>query len=113
MEEVEEALALVRSFDPPGIACVDLRESLLLQMDMREIPQDALARRMVYEAWDLFLRRQFPAVAKKLGVELPELEAGGRAGAHAWRPIPAGSSAPTGRTTSSPTSSCAGSATST
>ncbi|HSG41383.1 MAG TPA: RNA polymerase sigma-54 factor, partial [Thermoanaerobaculia bacterium] len=32
MEEVEEALAIVRAFDPPGIACVDLRESLLLQM---------------------------------------------------------------------------------
>ena len=74
MEEVEEALQLVRSFDPPGIACVDLRESLLLQMDLREIPQDSLARRMIFEAWDLFLRRQFPAVAKKLGVELPELE---------------------------------------
>src|SRR4051794_2634922 len=74
MEEVEEALALVRSFDPPGIACVDLRESLLLQMDIKGILQDALARRMVDECWDLFLRRQFPAVAKKLGVELPELE---------------------------------------
>jgi RNA polymerase sigma-54 factor len=75
MEEIEEALCLVRSFDPPGIACVDLRESLLLQMDIKEIPQDALARRMIFEAWDLFLRRQFPAVAKKLDVELPELEA--------------------------------------
>jgi RNA polymerase sigma-54 factor len=75
MEEIEEALCIVRSFDPPGIACVDLRESLLLQMDIKEIPQDALARRMIFEAWDLFLRRQFPAVAKKLEVELPELEA--------------------------------------
>jgi RNA polymerase sigma-54 factor len=74
MEEVEEALRLVRSFDPPGIACVDLRESLLLQMDLRGIAEDALARRMICEAWDLFLRRQFPAVAKKLGIELPELE---------------------------------------
>lgn len=74
MEEVEEALALVRALDPPGIACADLRESLLLQMDLKGIPEDALARRMVSEAWDLFLRRQFPAVAKKLGVELPELE---------------------------------------
>ena len=74
MEEVLEALALVRAFDPPGIACVDLRESLLLQMDVKEIPQDSLARRMISEAWELFLRRQFPAVAKKLGVELPELE---------------------------------------
>src|SRR6195952_245916 len=75
MAEIEEALCLVRAFDPPGIACVDLRESLLLQMDIKEIPPDSLARRMVCEAWDLFLRRQFPAVAKKLGVELPELEA--------------------------------------
>jgi RNA polymerase sigma-54 factor len=75
MEEIEEALCIVRSFDPPGIACVDLRESLLLQMDIKGISQESLARRMISEAWDLFLRRQFPAVAKKLGVELPELEA--------------------------------------
>jgi RNA polymerase sigma-54 factor len=74
MQEVEEALAIVRAFDPPGIAVNDLRESLLLQMDILEVSQEDLARRMVAEAWDLFLRRQFPAVAKKLGVELPELE---------------------------------------
>ena len=75
MAEIEEALCIVRSFDPPGIACVDLRESLLLQMDMKGIEPESLARRMVDEAWDLFLRRQFPAVAKKLNVDLPELEA--------------------------------------
>jgi RNA polymerase sigma-54 factor len=74
LEEVEEALCLIRSFDPPGIACKDLPESLLRQMDLKEISQENLARRMVVEAWDLFLRRQFPAVAKKLGVELAELE---------------------------------------
>jgi RNA polymerase sigma-54 factor len=74
LEEVEAALFLIRNFDPPGIACKDLPESLLWQMDVKEVAQDALARRMVVEAWDLFLRRQFPAVAKKLGVELAELE---------------------------------------
>jgi RNA polymerase sigma-54 factor len=74
LAEVEEALELVRSFDPPGIACKDLRESLLRQMDAHGVPADALARRVVGEAWDLFLRRQFPAVAKKLGIELPTLE---------------------------------------
>jgi RNA polymerase sigma-54 factor len=74
LEEVLAALTLVRSLDPPGIACADLQESLLRQMDAREIPVDSLARRIVAEAWDLFLRRQFPAVAKKLGVELAELE---------------------------------------
>ena len=74
IEEVEAALDLVRSLDPPGIACKDLQESLLRQMDLLGVPADALARRMIFEAWDLFLRRQFPAVAKKLGVELAELE---------------------------------------
>src|SRR6266545_3813379 len=74
LEEVEAVLCLIRNFDPPGIACKDLPESLLWQMDLQGVPQDALARRMVIEAWDLFLRRQFPAVAKKLGIELAELE---------------------------------------
>lgn len=74
MTEVLDALELVRSLDPPGVACNDLQESLLRQMDVLGVPPDGLARRMVTEAWDLFLRRQFPAVAKKLGIELAELE---------------------------------------
>jgi RNA polymerase sigma-54 factor len=74
LDEVHQALELVRSFDPPGIACRDLQESLLRQLDALGVGDDDLARRVVAEAWDLFLRRQFPAVAKKLGVELAELE---------------------------------------
>lgn len=86
LEDVQRALALVRSFDPPGIACGNLRESLELQLDhlrqrrlredpeAEEQPDEALARRVIAEAWDLFLRRQFPLVAKKLGIELADLE---------------------------------------
>ncbi len=74
IEEVEEALELVRGFDPPGIACPDLRSSLLLQLDARGEPEDSLTRRVVEECWDLFLRRQFAAIAKRFGVELAELE---------------------------------------
>src|SRR5436305_13633000 len=44
-------------------------------MDHLDVPGGARARRLVAEAWALFLRRQFPAVAKKLGIELAELEA--------------------------------------
>ncbi len=75
LAEVHRALELVRGFDPPGIACSSLPESLLRQMDARGVAEDALARRIILEAWDLFLRRQFPAVAKRLGVELAALEA--------------------------------------
>ncbi len=73
-EEVEAALAVIRRFDPPGIACADLRESLLLQLDLLGTEPDDLARRVISEEWDLFLRRQFQAVARKLGVELADLE---------------------------------------
>ncbi len=73
-EEVDQALLLVQSFDPPGVGCHDLRESLLHQLDARGEPQDSLVRRVLEEYWKLFLKRQFAAIAKELGVELAELE---------------------------------------
>ncbi len=73
-EAVREALELVQSLDPPGIACPGLRESLMHQLDARGEPEDSLARRIVAEDWQLFLKRQFPALAKKYGVELAALE---------------------------------------
>jgi RNA polymerase sigma-54 factor len=72
--EVESALALVRSFDPPGVACATLQESLLRQLDARGEPSDSQARRVLAESWDLFLKRQYAAVAKALGVNLADLE---------------------------------------
>jgi len=40
-EDVERALQLVQSFDPPGVACHDLRESLLAQLDHQGEPPQA------------------------------------------------------------------------
>jgi RNA polymerase sigma-54 factor len=73
-EEVETALELVRSLDPPGIACADLRDSLLRQLQARGGEPGSLAWRVLDETWELFLRRQFVQIAKVLGVGLPELE---------------------------------------
>lgn len=72
--EVASALALVQSLDPPGVACRDLRESLIRQMDAMGEPEDSLARRMVTETWELFLHRQFQKIADQFGVDLAELE---------------------------------------
>jgi len=76
LDEVEKALELVRGFDPPGVAYATLRESLVAQLDRAGIEDevDELARRMVDELWDLFLKRQYPAIAKKMGIELHDLE---------------------------------------
>lgn len=76
LEEVEQALALVRSFDPPGVGYATLRESLIAQLDavdaLTEVEE--LARVMLHEHWDLFLKRQYPVIAKRLGVPLHDLE---------------------------------------
>ncbi|HEV8237830.1 MAG TPA: RNA polymerase factor sigma-54 [Thermoanaerobaculia bacterium] len=73
-EDVERALQLVQSFDPPGVGCHDLRESLLAQLDHQGESHDTLVWRMIEQHWDLFLKRQFPAIARDLGIELHELE---------------------------------------
>ena len=72
--EVQEALCLVQSFDPPGIACHTLHESLLHQLDALGEPADSLTRRVIVDAWDLFLRRQFQTIARDFGVKLSRLE---------------------------------------
>ncbi len=74
LAEVEEALALVRGLDPPGVACGDLRESLVAQLLADGEPEDSLALAIVREDWDAFLRRQFQALARKYGVALDDLE---------------------------------------
>jgi len=73
-EEVGAALELVQSFDPPGIACSDLQESLLRQLDQQGEPDESLTRRVIAEEWDLFLRRQFQIIAREFGVKLAKLE---------------------------------------
>ena len=73
-DEVQEALCLVQNLDPPGVACADLKESLTRQLDARGEPEDSLVRRVIDEAWDLFLKRQFQQIARQLDISLSELE---------------------------------------
>ncbi|MEZ5331297.1 MAG: RNA polymerase factor sigma-54 [Thermoanaerobaculia bacterium] len=74
LEEVRQAVALVRGLDPPGVAGRDLRESLEEQLRRLGEEEDSLAMRMVRDDWEAALKRQFPSLAKKYGVPLAELE---------------------------------------
>lgn len=73
-EEVESALELIRSLDPPGVACFTLQESLLRQLDAKGEPKDSLVRRMIAEKWSEMKRRKFEAIAKDFGVALADLK---------------------------------------
>ncbi|MEO7794170.1 MAG: RNA polymerase factor sigma-54 [Thermoanaerobaculia bacterium] len=74
MELVQAVLDRVRRLDPPGIACANLRDSLLLQLELREEPAESLTRRVLAEHWDLFLRRQYAVIARAIDVTLANLE---------------------------------------
>ncbi|MGE4652113.1 MAG: RNA polymerase factor sigma-54 [Myxococcota bacterium] len=73
-EVVEAALAVVQSFEPTGVASRDLRECLSLQLDAREI-SDPLVRRILAEALDPFIGRDFRKVARQLDVEIADVVA--------------------------------------
>jgi RNA polymerase sigma-54 factor len=71
---VQQALAFLQSFDPPGVACRTLQECLLRQLEARDLGDPSLPFRIVRDHWELFLRRQFQALAKAVDVPLRELE---------------------------------------
>jgi len=74
LEDVEKALRLVRGFEPAGIGCRTLQESLLVQLDILGEDPQSLTYRVVEQHWDLFKKRQFQPLAKAVDVPLRDLE---------------------------------------
>jgi RNA polymerase sigma-54 factor len=65
--QVEDAVRLVQSFDPPGVGARDLRECLLLQLE-RKGREESLAYRAVKHHLDELGRNRIPQVAKALRI---------------------------------------------
>jgi RNA polymerase sigma-54 factor len=63
MEDVEEALAMVEEFDPPGVGARDLRECLLLQLKVLD-PQNTLAHDIISEHLKLLQNNQLKEVSR-------------------------------------------------
>jgi len=72
--DVEKALALVRSFDPPGVCAFDLPDCLMIQIRALGI-ENALIEKIVTEHWPEFLNRQFQQLSRAIGVGMSELQA--------------------------------------
>src|SRR5271156_2524163 len=65
MEDVEEALAMVQEFDPPGIGARDLQECLLMQLKVVD-PQNTLAQQIIADHLKLLQNNQLKEVARAL-----------------------------------------------
>ncbi len=72
--DVEAAIGLVRSFDPPGICAADLPDCLMLQIRTLGI-ENPLIEKIIREHWLEFLNRQFAQLSRTLGVAMSQLQA--------------------------------------
>ncbi|HPW90280.1 MAG TPA: RNA polymerase factor sigma-54 [Paludibacteraceae bacterium] len=73
--DMEKALALVQNLDPAGVGARDLRECLLIQL--RHKPNSSavvLAERVIDRFFDQFSKKQYDAIARRLGLSEDEMK---------------------------------------
>jgi len=71
-EQVEQVLRRVQEFDPPGVACRDLRECLLIQVRQLDMGGTLVENLLLHHATDIENRR-YPVIARALGVSLDDV----------------------------------------
>jgi RNA polymerase sigma-54 factor len=72
LDEIETLLGRIQEFDPPGVGCRSLQECLLIQLDQLGM-QDSLAARILSEQISALEKRNYPLIAKTLGVSIDEV----------------------------------------
>ncbi len=73
LESVQEAVQLLKTFDPAGIGAQSLEECLLLQLAAKG-RRDTMAARIVRDHFDLLSRRRIPEIARKLGAHADDVQ---------------------------------------
>lgn len=76
LDEVEEVLKMIQSFDPPGIAARNLQECLLLQLERKveKTREVLLAIDMIKHHMDEFSKKHYDKILKRLHIEEEELK---------------------------------------
>lgn len=74
LEEVENALKILQSLEPPGIGARDLRECLLLQLQRYDEPDKAqrLAIKIISQYFNEFSKKHYDKLMMRLGVSQDE-----------------------------------------
>jgi RNA polymerase sigma-54 factor len=72
VQKVEDVLAKIQEFDPPGICARNLQECLLIQIRHMGM-KGALAEKIIKECLKDLENNRIPQVAKRFGVSIPEV----------------------------------------
>ncbi len=71
LQTMQEAAAVLKSFDPPGIGAENLGECLLIQLNHQGRGK-SVAARIVRDHFELLVRRRIPDLSRKMGLA-PEI----------------------------------------
>ncbi len=69
LEEIQEALTIVQTLEPPGVGARNLQECLLLQLDKRD-PNYQLTQELLLNHLEDIEMKKYPQIAKKTGYSL-------------------------------------------
>ncbi|MBK5280241.1 MAG: RNA polymerase factor sigma-54 [Bacteroidia bacterium] len=72
LQEVDEVLKKIQSFDPAGIAARNLQECLLLQLERMDDGQDVdviVGKRILKECYEEFTKKHYAKILKKLDLD--------------------------------------------
>jgi RNA polymerase sigma-54 factor len=72
-EKIEKVLKVIQSFHPPGVACRDLRECLMLQLE-RADKTETLEYQIVRDYMDALGKRKLPEIARGLGIDIEDAQ---------------------------------------
>ena len=74
-EEVLSVLKIIQSFDPPGVAGRDLKESLIIQLKRKEKKHEvSLAILILENLFDLFVNKHYEKLCQKLNTSIKDLK---------------------------------------
>lgn len=72
-ENIERVLKIIQAFHPPGVACRDLRECLMLQLE-RADKTDTLEYAIIRDQMDALGKRKLPDIARGLDADLLDVQ---------------------------------------
>ena len=73
LDAVQRALAILRTFDPPGIGAEDLAGCLLAQLTAKG-RGDSVAARIIREHFELLKRRRIPELSRKIAADPEDVQ---------------------------------------
>ncbi len=73
LEECEAVLQVIQALEPVGVGARDLRECLLIQLEVRK-EKDTLPWRLIHDQFDNLVNRRFPEIARQLKCSVEEVQ---------------------------------------